>query len=260
MPILTTQLGRTGVTVSRLGIGTGTNGWAKRSDQTALGVGGLADLLVEAHRLGVTFWDAADQYGSHPHVAAALQRVPRDEVVLTTKTTSKRERQVARDVDRYLKELDTDVLDLVLLHGLTDRSYPTKYAGPMAALTRAKEAGKVRAVGFSCHGLGALQSAVSDGWSDVVFVRINYGGARMDGDPAEVVPLIQQLYNAGKGVYGMKVLGCGQLAGDVEKAFRFVLGLGTVHALSVGMTSLDQLHENVRLMESLVPQCPMRTP
>lgn len=257
MPVATTELGTSGVTVSRLGIGTGTNGWAKRSDQTALGVDGLATLLVEAHSLGVTFWDAADQYGSHPHVAAALQRVPRDEVVLATKTTAKRERQVARHVERFLRELDTDVLDIVLLHGLVEANWPSRYEEAMAALTRAKEAGKVRAVGFSCHGLGALRSAVDDGWSDVVFVRINYEGTRMDGSPAEVTPVIRQLYDAGKGLYAMKVLGCGQLVGDVEKAFRYVLGLGTVHALSIGMTSGEQLRENVRLMEALAPAYPL---
>ena len=86
-----------------------------------------------------------------------------------------------------------------------------------------------------------------------VFVRINCDGARMDGSPAEVVPVIQQLYDAGKGVYAMKVLGCGHLAGDVERAFRYVLGLGTVHALAIGMTSREQLHENVRLIEALAP-------
>jgi 1-deoxyxylulose-5-phosphate synthase len=259
MPIERVKLGRCGVTVSRLGIGTGTHGWAKRSDQTALGLQGLADLLVAAHGLGVTFWDAADQYGSHPHVAAALKRVPRDEVVITTKTTSKRGRKVARDVDRYLKELGTDVLDLVLLHSLSQADWPVKYEGAMAALTRAKEAGKVRAVGFSCHGLGALRSAVDDGWSDVVFVRINYDGTRMDGDLSEVTQIVQQLYRSGKGIYAMKVLGCGQLVGDVERAFRFVLGLGTVHALSIGMTGQAQLRENVRLMTDLVPRYPLQT-
>lgn len=254
----TVQLGNTDITVSRLGIGTGSHGWAGRSEQTDLGIDGLAGLLAEAHKLGVTFWDAADQYGSHPHVAAALQRVPRDEVVITSKTTAKRGRQVTRDVDRFLTELGTDVIDIVLLHGISQAKWPAKYASAMAALTQAKEAGKVRAVGFSCHGLGALRSAVDDDWADVVFVRINYDGTRMDGRPNEVIPLIRQLYDRGKGIYAMKVLGCGQLTGDVAQAFRYVLGLGTVHALSIGMSSAAQLHENVRRMETLAGQYPLR--
>jgi len=247
----TVTLGRTGLTVSRLGIGTGTNGWAGRSQQTALGIQGLADLLCEAYNLGVNFWDAADQYGSHPHVAAALRRVPRDKVVITTKTTSKRADQVTRDIDRFLEELRTDVLDIVLLHGLSAGNWPKRMTGAMEALDRAKQAGKVRAVGISSHGLGALRAAADTDWADVVFVRVNHAGTRMDGSVSQITPIIQRLYDAGKGVYAMKVLGCGSLTDDVEKAFRFVLGLGTVHALSIGTSSLKQLRQNVQVMESL---------
>ena len=252
------ELGHTGLRVSRLGIGTGTNGWAHRSEQTALGLEGLASLLREAHGLGVNFWDAADEYGSHPHVAEALKQVPRDKVVLTTKTTAKRERGVTRDIERFLKELHTDVLDIVLLHGLSAAEWPSRMNGAMGALTKAKEAGKVRAVGMSCHSLGALRGAVDDGWSDVILVRVNYAGVRMDGQTSEVTPIIQQLYDAGKALYAMKVLGCGELTGDVKKAFSYVLGLGTVHALSVGTSSLAQLHENVRLMDELASQYPVK--
>ncbi len=248
------ELGNTGLRVSRMGVGTGTNGWARHSEQTALGLDGLASLLREAYDLGVNFWDAADQYGSHPHVAEALKRVPRDKVVLTTKTTAKRERKVTRDIERFLKELKTDVLDIVLLHGVTAPDWPRRMDGAMAALTKAKEAGKIRAVGMSCHSLGALRGAVDDGWSDIILVRVNYAGVRMDGQLSEVIPIIQQLHDAGKGLYAMKVLGCGELTGDIKKALTYVLGLGTVHALSIGTSSRAQLHENVRLMDELASQ------
>src|SRR2546430_19512 len=82
-------LGRTGIEVSALGIGTGTNGWNGRSAQTALGHDELVDLLVYAYERGITFWDSADQYGSHPHVRDALRRVPRERVVVTTKTVAR---------------------------------------------------------------------------------------------------------------------------------------------------------------------------
>jgi len=252
------ELGHTGLRVSRMGVGTGTNGWARHSEQTALGIEGLASLLREAYDLGVNFWDAADQYGSHPHVAEALKQVPRDEVVLTTKTTARRKRAVTRDIERFLRELNTDSLDIVLLHGLSESDWPRRMDGAMAALTKAKEAGKIRAVGMSCHSLGALRSAVDDEWSDVILVRINYAGVRMDGQPSEVTPVIRQLYDAGKGLYAMKALGCGELTGDVKRALSYVLGLGTVHALSIGTSSRAQLHENVRLMDELASQYPIK--
>ena len=128
----------------------------------------------------------------------------------------------------------------------------------MGVLSRAKEEGIVRAVGFSCHGLGALRAAVEVPWVDVVLVRINHAGVNMDASPARVVPVIEKLHAAGKAVYGMKVLGCGALKRDVRAAVDYVLRLGTLHAFTIGMTSVAQLDENVRLVNELSPQYPLR--
>ncbi|MCX7681179.1 MAG: aldo/keto reductase, partial [Anaerolineae bacterium] len=101
----TVEFGRTGLRVSRLAFGTGTNGWGGRSEQSALGLEGLASLLRLAYDHGVTFWDAADGYGTHPHIARALQGIPRESVVIATKTAAQRAEQAARDVERFLREL-----------------------------------------------------------------------------------------------------------------------------------------------------------
>lgn len=252
------DFGRTGLRVSRLAFGTGTHGWGGRSEQTALGLDGLADLLRLAYDYGVNFWDAADGYGSHPHVARALQDIPRETVVIATKTTSRSATAVRRDVERFLKELNTDMLDIVLLHYMTEREWPRRYAEAMEALSRAKEQGKVRAVGVSCHGLGPLRAAAETDWAEVVLVRINHAGVNMDGNPAEVTPVIQRMYRSGKALYGMKVLGCGQLAQDPRVGVRYVLELGTVHALAIGITKREQLTQNVGLVQELAPGHPLQ--
>jgi aryl-alcohol dehydrogenase-like predicted oxidoreductase len=254
----TVHFGNTGLVVSRLSIGTGTHGWAHHSEQTALGLEGLSALLQQAYELGINFWDTADQYGSHEHVAHALKSVPRDRVVIATKTNSHSGRAVARDVERFLRELRTDVLDVVLLHCISDENWPRRQAGAMEALSRAKEEGKVRAVGISCHGLGALRVASQSDWLDAILVRINSAGTRMDGSVDEVKPLIEQLYAAGKAVYGMKVLGCGRLVENARAAIQYVLQLGTVHALTIGASRPEHLRQNARLVEELAPQYPLR--
>ena len=235
----TVELGNTGLSVSRLGFGTGTHGWAGRSEQTDLGVDGLADLLRLAYDHGVTLWDAADAYGSHPHVARALQTVPRDKVVLITKTTSQDASQVTRDVERFLRELSTDVLDIVLLHFMTQSDWPRRYAGAMDALSRP-------------------QAAASD-WVEVVLARINSAGASMSASSSEVVPIIKKMYASGKAICGIKVLGCGQLARKARAAIKYVLQLGTIHSLVIGTSSRKQLLENVKLVEELAPQYPLHT-
>jgi aryl-alcohol dehydrogenase-like predicted oxidoreductase len=252
------NLGRTGLTVSRLAFGTGTGGWGGRSEQTVLGLDGLASLLRAAYDAGVNFWDTADEYGSHAHVARALRGIPRDHVVIATKTTARSAEAATRDVERFLRELNTDVLDIVLLHCMTERAWPQRYAGALEALARAKEQGKLRAAGISCHDLGALRIAAQTEWVDVVLVRINVAGKNMDAAPDRVVPVIEQMYRSGKGVYGMKALGCGQLAADPRAALRYVLQLGTVHAITVGTSTRDQLDQNRMLVAELAPQYPLR--
>ncbi len=252
------DFGSTELRVSRLSIGTGTHGWGGRSQQTDLGIDGLANLLRLAYDNGVNFWDAADGYGSHRHVARALQGIRRDGVVIATKTTSRSAKDVTRDIERFLRELDIDVLDIVLLHCMTDLKWPERYVGAMEALSQAKEHGKVRAVGVSCHGLGPLRTAVETDWVEVALVRINYAGVNMDGSPAEVVPVIERMYKSGKAVYGMKVLGCGRLANDARSAIEYVFKLGTVHAITIGTSSQDQLFQNLEPVEELAPQYPLR--
>ena len=253
------DFGKTGLRVSRLSFGTGTRGWAGRSEQTDLGVDKLASLLRLAYDHGVNFWDAADEYGSHPHVARALQGIPRREVVIATKTVARIAEKATRDVERFLKELGTDVLDIALLHFVTQADWPQRYAGAMEALSRAKEQGKVQAVGVSCHGLGALRAAAETDWAEVVLARINMAGVNMDALPSKVVPVIERLYTSGKAVYGMKVLGCGQLAGKARAAIQYVFQLGVVHALTIGINKRRHLLEDVRLVEELAPQYPLRT-
>ncbi len=79
-------LGKTGVTTSRLAMGTGTVGGGHHSNQTALGVAGLAGLLMNGYDQGLHFIDAADSYGSHPHAAAALKQMDRSKVTVMTKS------------------------------------------------------------------------------------------------------------------------------------------------------------------------------
>jgi len=219
---------------------------------------GLANLLRLAYDRGVTFWDTADQYGSHPHVVRALRGISREDVVIATKTSSTTAQAVTDDVERFLKELSTDVLDIVLLHCVTERNWPRRYADAMDALSRAKEQGKVRAVGISIHSFEALCAAAETDWLDVALVRINYDGVNMDAEPSKVVPVIERMHEAGKAVYGMKVLGCGQLAGDARAAIQYVLGLGTVPAITIGTSSEEQLSQNLGVMEELAPKYPLR--
>ena len=231
-------LGRTGIKVSRLAQGTGTNGVERSSNQIrSLGFQGVADLLRTGVDNGVTFWDVADQYGSHPHVRQALTAVDRDKVVIMTKTRASTEEQMRADLDRFRKEMGTDRIDIVLLHCMTEDDWPQKKAGAMAVLSEAKAKGMIRAHGVSCHTFGALQTAAVTDWVEVDLARYNAVGAIMDGPPPQVLKVLERMKAQGKGVIGMKILGAGQLRDHVDEALQVALGNAALDAFTIGAES-----------------------
>jgi 1-deoxyxylulose-5-phosphate synthase len=200
----TITLGRTGIQTSRLAMGTGTIGFGHHSHQSALGIKGLSDLLLNGYDRGLRFFDAADAYGSHPHVAAALKHVDRSKVTVLTKSWSRDAAGMRSDLDRFRRELGTDYIDILLMQCITDPGWTTSYRPVMDVLSEAKQKGIIRAHGCSCHNIDALRAAAKSPWVDVDLVRINPIGAYMDSDPETVVSVIREMRAAGKGIVGMK--------------------------------------------------------
>ena len=112
----TVTLGKTGIQTSRLAMGTGTVGSGGHSHQTALGVKGLSELLLNGYDQGLRFFDSADSYGSHPHVAEALKHVSRDQVTVLTKTWARDAASARADLERFRRELGVDHIDVCLMH------------------------------------------------------------------------------------------------------------------------------------------------
>src|SRR5215470_643289 len=206
----TVTLGNTGIQTSRLAMGTGTVGSGHHSHQTALGIQGLSDLLRNGYDHGLRFFDAADSYGSHPHVAEALKYVPRDKVTVLTKSWARDTKSMRDDLDRFRKELGTDYLDICLMHCVTEADWTTQFRGAMDVLSEAKQKGIIRAHGCSCHSIEALRVAAKSPWVEIDLSRTNPIGAYMDADTATVVGVLKEMKAAGKAVVGMKILGQGQ--------------------------------------------------
>ena len=242
----TVTLGHTGITTSRLAMGTGTVGSGHHSHQTALGIKGLSDLLLNGYDHGLRFFDSADSYGSHPHVAEALKHVPRDKVTVLTKTWARDPATARADLDRFRRELDTDYLDVCLMHCLTEADWTERYKGVMDVLSEAKEKGAIRAHGCSCHSIEALRAAAKSPWVEVDLARINPVGAYMDADPATVVSVLHEMKAAGKAVVGMKILGQGELRNRQDEAIKYALSLGVLDAFTIGAESKAEQEDLIR--------------
>jgi 1-deoxyxylulose-5-phosphate synthase len=236
----TVTLGGTGIKTSRLAMGTGTVGSGHHSNQTALGIKGLSDLLLNGYDHGLRFFDAADSYGSHPHVAEALKHVQRDQVTVLTKTWARDPATARADLDRFRRELGTDYLDICLMHCLTEADWPERFKGVMDVFSEAKQKGIIRAHGCSCHSIEALRAAAKSPWVEVDLARINPIGSHMDADPQIVISVLREMKASGKAVIGMKILGQGDLAQRQNEAIKYALSLGILDAFTIGAESKSQ--------------------
>ena len=118
----------------------------------------------------------------------------------------------------------------------------------MEALTEAKQKKQIRAVGVSCHDLGALNKAAEVPWLDVVLARINPRGAVMDGKTEEVVAALRRIKKAGKAIIGMKIFGEGRLVREKEECIRSAQGLGLLDAMTIGFAAPEQIDEVLGLL------------
>jgi len=242
----TVTLGSTGIKTSRLAMGTGTVGSGHHSHQTALGIKGLSDLLLNGYDHGLRFFDSADSYGSHPHVAEALKHVPRDKVTVLTKTWARDAASARADLDRFRRELGTDYLDVCLMHCLTEADWTERHRGVMDVLSEAKQKGIIRAHGCSCHTIEALRAAAKSPWVEIDLARINPIGAVMDADPPTVVSVLKEMKAAGKAVVGMKILGEGALRNRQDEAIKYALSLGVLDAFTIGAESKAEQEDLIR--------------
>ena len=227
-------------------MGTGTVGYAHHSNQTALGIDGLSKLLLNGYDHGLRFFDSADSYGSHPHVAEALKHVPRDKVTVMTKTWSRDAASARADLDRFRKELGTDYIDICLMHCLTEGDWTTRFRGVMDVLSEAKEKGIIRTHGCSCHSIEALRAAAKSPWVEIDLARVNPIGSHMDADPNAVVTVLRGMRASGKAVVGMKILGQGDMSERQDEALRYALSLDVLDAFTIGAESKSEQEDLIR--------------
>jgi aryl-alcohol dehydrogenase-like predicted oxidoreductase len=250
-------LGKTGIRCSFLAQGTGFNGYRRSSEHTRMGQEKFTRLLRHAFdEGGINFLDLADLYGSHPFVRNAMKGVPRDRYVVLTKIWPRKEDWntpsggAREEVDRFRRELDTEVLDICLIHCMLNDKWPQEYARIRDELSELKQKGAVRAVGVSCHDHGALKLAARDPWVDVIFARINHKGGSDYSCDDTVEAVTQTLKTAranGKAVVGMKIFGAGKLtdAPSKDASLRYVIGNNLVDAMTIGMLTPEQVDDTI---------------
>ncbi|RIH78562.1 General stress protein 69 [Calidithermus terrae] len=222
------QLGRTGIEVSEIGFGAwaiGGDAWGEVDDATSLRA------LERALELGVNFIDTADVYGDgrSERLVGQAVRGKRERVILASKgglmghhRDPKREpvydtpEKVIRAFEASLQRLGTDYLDVYFDHIWWDKHEETEAF--LAAFTRLKAEGRVRAVGVSTDSLEHVQHFNQHGGLDVVQLDYSLLNRRSE---AGLLPYCEQ---HGIGVVVRGPLRMGLLSGKFSAQTRFPEG------------------------------------
>lgn len=236
-------LGSTGLTINPLVYGTLPLGPL----QAGLSPEEGGRLIRHALERGVTMIDTAELYETYSHVRTGLEGF-RGDVVVVTKTHAADAPTARAHVERALRELGRERLDIVHLHGARIADPFTERADVLAELLRMKGEGKIGHVGISSHYIAAFRKAVDHPEIEVVHPLINRTGMGiLDGSAAEMGAAISACAGAGKGVYAMKALAGGNLISEARDSIRYVLGLEGIHGVAIGMLSIAEIDANLEL-------------
>ena len=247
------QLGSTGIAVSALGLGTvklGRNegvkypeGFRIPDDREAIA------LLARASELGINLIDTAPAYGTSEQRLGSLLKGQRDDWVICSKVGEEFEHGTSRhdftpehtrlSVERSLRRLGTDVIDIVLVHSDGNDLAIIEEMGALQALAELKARGLIRAFGMSTKTVAGGQAAARA--TDVVMLTYNLAQR----DESAVLDTCREL---GRGALIKKALASGHLAqakDPVQASMDLVFGHpGTTSAI-IGTINLAHLEDNI---------------
>lgn len=234
-----------------------------------LGFGGFHLLEIPVKEAGVLLNAYLDAGGNYIETAASYGNGEserkigcsvmnrRDEFILVSKTGERTRTGATAQIDRTLKNLNTDHLDCILMHGvasLAELDTILSEEGAIQAALEAKKAGKVRFIGISMHGWpGPLLEALRRWNFDAVMSTINYYDRfNYPEIEKELLPLAQQ---KGAGVILMKPIADGYLYKSAPQAFRYAFSR-PVSVVVTGINSSKMLEDDLHYAESYQPMTP----
>jgi len=201
-----------------------------------------ADLMHAAYLAGVNFFDTAEIYGTYAHLRHLCARLPRSQLVIASKTYAATAADARRDFERARHEIGTDYIDIFLLHEQESAFTLAGHRPALLQLVHLRQQGLIRAVGLSTHHVAGVLAAASEPLIEVVHPLVNLDGTGIvDGTRDEMLAAMRQAAGAGQGIYAMKPLAGGHLAGRAEEALAFVRDIPYIHAVALGIGSPDQL-------------------
>ena len=204
-----------------------------------------AALVKEAIKLGINFIDTANVYGdSEEKVGEGIKGIPRESLVIATKTQAGDKKTFFEHLDLSLKRMGTDYIDIYQLHNVSSEEKRDQILGPggaMEGMEEALKAGKIRFPGFSSHRIPIALELMKSGRFDTVQLPFNYIDHQAE---EEAIPLAKKL---DMGFISMKPMGGGLLS-NPELSFRYLLQFDNI-VPDPGTERLEEIMEIAAIVE-----------
>ncbi len=237
-------LGKTGIKVSELGLGSLTMGGLQKGFTPEQ----IRPVVRAAHEVGINFVDAAELYDSYAVVKELLALNPH--AVVASKSYAYDKKGAEKALMDALKAIGRDYIDIFLLHETEDLLTIRGHEEAWRYYLSMQEKGVIRAVGISTHRVAGVRGAMRYPELQIVHPLINHRGFGLfDGTREEMEAALMDAEAQGKGIYAMKLFGGGHLLSDREAAVKYFKEKSYLHAAVVGMQSPDEVHCNAALFE-----------
>lgn len=246
-------LGKSGLQVTRLAFGTGSN---NGHVQASIGQQEFNKLIAYAHERGIRFFETAEAYVTPAMLGQALKPFPRESYVLMNKVTTDPGVDPQTRFDQMRRVSNTDYFDIMLLHWQHTGDWVEETKRWQDGIDQAQAKKIILARGASVHGLPALRQMPGNPWLQVAMIRMNHNGTRMDGavpddgnrgDVSEVVAHVKQVKKDGMGVISMKLVGDGTFTqhSDRAAAMRFAFQTAGIDCATVGFKNKQEVDEAI---------------
>jgi aryl-alcohol dehydrogenase-like predicted oxidoreductase len=247
-------LGNSGMKVTRLAFGTGSN---NGQIQAALGQKEFTRLVHYAYDRGIRFFETAEAYMTPAMLGEALKGYPRDSYQLMSKVTTDPGVDPQTRFDEMRRTSQTEYFDIMLLHWQHMANWAIDTHRWQDGILEAQEKKTIRTRGASVHGLPALRRVPGNKWLEVAMIRMNQNGTSMDGmdylvnnnpeNVGEVVNHVKQVKKEGMGVISMKLVGNGAFVRheDRQAAMRFAFQTAGIDCATVGFKSTQEIDEAI---------------
>ena len=231
-----TTLGKTGLSVSRMGFG----GIPIQKVDASV----THALMERLAQRGVNYIDTARGYTvSEQFLGEALEGGLREKFVVATKSMARTKEAMARDIDISLKNLRTDYIDLYQIHNpsMAELEQVIAPGGALEALMEAKAAGKIRHLGLTAHMAAVFERALELDWVETVMFPYNI--VETQGEE-----LMAKCREKNVGFICMKPMAGGALE-DARLALRFIRQNENVSVVIPGMYDIREIDENLAAVE-----------